>query len=62
MSLVLIMITSQAIQETWIYMGGYGWFNGEWVNNNTLRCFRLGADILLFSEPHAASAKVDFCE
>ena len=43
-------------------MGGYGWFNGEWVNNNTLRCFRLQADILLFSEPHAASTKVDFCE
>ena len=26
------LMTSQAIEGTWIRTGGYGWFRGEWVN------------------------------
>ena len=24
-------MTSQWVERTWIRMGGYGWFRGEWV-------------------------------
>ena len=32
MSLTLKLMMSQVIQGTWICMGEYGWFSGEWMN------------------------------